>query len=495
MTLGVRELARAFATMACAAAVSASAQTVKVGSKEFTESFVLAEIAKGALVGAGVEPVHQQGLGGTIILWQALKGGSVDIYPEYTGTISEEILKQELTADQMRRELAKQGIGMTGELGFNNTYALVMRKERAQQLGISRISDLVRHPDLVAGPTLEFIGRKDGWRPLAARYGFKSAELKGIKHPLGYRALVSGEIDIKDAYSTDAAIAEHSLVVLEDDLGFFPQYKAVYLYRLSLPKGAIQALERLAGAINEAKMIELNALAEQSKDPVLAASRFLQAAEQPTNQVGEQPSIWRDLPRYTLEHLQLVAYSLFWAILVGLPLGIWASRPGILSGIILSGTGLLQTIPSLALFAILVPFMGTQPRTAILALFLYSLLPIVRSTAVGLATIAPSLKESAQALGLNPLARLRKVELPLASPTILSGIKTSAIINVGTAVIAAFIGAGGLGQPIQTGLALSDNERILMGGIAAAILALLVQFAFDLLDRVVIPRGLRLKAQ
>lgn len=487
---------RLFLLLSVFLTVCAIAQPVTVGSKKFTESIVLGEIVRGMLAKGGFEVDHKEGMGATIIVWEALKQGSVDIYPEYTGTIAEEILKTDraLTPDEMREELKKHGIGMSEELGFNNTYALVMKRQRAEELGISKISDLRDHPELPAGPTIEFLGRADGWKPLMAKYGVALNTVKGIEHTLGYQALESGDIAIKDAYSTDAVIAQRDLVVLEDDLGFFPQYKAVFLYRLDLPTKVPEILNSMAETINEDTMVKLNARAEEEgqQDYVAAANLYLD--EQGIGASFEKENIWHELFGQTLQHLYLVGVSLGLAILIGVPLGVRASKPGAFSSAILGLTGLFQTIPSLALFAILVPWMGTQPRTAILALFLYSLLPIVRNTATGLSSISPSLKEAGAALGLGKRARLLKIELPLASPTILAGIKVSAIINVGTATIAAFIGAGGLGQSIQTGLALSDHDLILRGGIAAAFLALVVQLAFDLLDRVVIPRGLRLPA-
>ena len=181
-------------------------------------------------------------------------------------------------------------------------------------------------------------------------------------------------------------------------------------------------------------------------------------------------------------------------MIVGIPLGILASRGGAVGHVILGFAGVMQTIPSLALLALLVPlpFFGISVRTAITALFLYGLLPIVRNTATGLQDIPRSLRESAIALGLEPGAQLRKIFLPIASRSILAGIKTSAVINIGTATLAALIGAGGLGEPILSGLNLNDHVTILQGAIPAAVLALLVQWLFDLLDRVLIPKGLRL---
>lgn len=468
------------------------AEPVVIGSKKFTESYVLAEIAKRSLVAAGVPADHRQGMGGTIILWEALRTGQIALYPEYTGTIAEEILKTPgvVSSEAIRTELAKVGVGMTEELGFNNTYALVMRREVAQARGIRQIGDLRNHPDLKFGLTHEFIERRDGWRPLAMRYELPVLDLKGIDHGLGYEALRNGAIDVKDAYSTDAKIAENDLVALEDDLHFFPQYKAVFLYRLSLASNALAALRKLEGTLDEARMIRLNAEAERTKDYELAAAQYFGGA----GRTGRSPLLPK-IARWTARHLELAGISLLLSILAGIPLGIVASRGGAVGHAILAVTSAIQTIPSLALLALLVPvpFFGISARTAIAALFLYGLLPIVRNTATGLQDIAQPIRESAIALGLSSGARLRQIYLPMASRTILAGIKTSAVINIGTATLAALIGAGGLGEPIISGLNLNDHATILQGAIPAAILALLVQWSFDLLDRFLIPKGLRLK--
>jgi osmoprotectant transport system permease protein len=475
-------------------ASSALAEPILIGSKKFTESYVLAEIAKRSFENAGLTTEHRQGMGGTIILWQALKGGQIAVYPEYTGTIAEEILKSPTaSAGEMREELAKFGVGMTGELGFNNTYALVMRRAAAEQRAIRTIGDLRNHPELKFGLTHEFLDRRDGWRPLIERYQISPPNVVGIDHGLGYEALRNGSIDVKDAYSTDAKIGENDLVVLEDDLQFFPQYKAVFLYRLSLPPNAVAILRGLEGKLDAKRMIRLNAEAERTKNYTRAASLFF--ADATTTQPFDGGESFPDkLQRWTLRHLELAGVSLLLSILIGIPLGIAASRGGVVGQVILGFTGAVQTIPSLALLALLVPlpFFGISVRTAIAALFLYGLLPIVRNTATGLQDIAQPVRESAIALGLEPSARLWKIYLPIASRSILGGIKTSAVINIGTATLAALIGAGGLGEPILSGLNLNDHVTILQGAIPAAILALLVQWSFDLLDRLLIPKGLRL---
>jgi osmoprotectant transport system permease protein len=483
------------ATLCVLQASPCFAEPIIIGSKKFTESYVLAEIAKRAIENAGVATEHRQGMGGTIILWQALRGGQIALYPEYTGTISEEILKTppSISAEEMREQLAKLGVGMTGELGFNNTYALVMRRATAKQKAIRTIGDLRNHPELKFGLTHEFLDRRDGWRPLAERYQLQTQNIVGIDHGLGYEALRNGSIDVKDAYSTDAKIGENDLVVLDDDLQFFPRYKAVFLYRLSLPPEVIAVLCRMEGTIDEKRMIRFNAEAERTKNYARGADLYFRddGSSQPAS-IGE--TFGRKLRRWTLRHLELAGISLLLSIVIGIPLGIAASRGGFVGQVILGFTGAIQTIPSLALLALLVPlpFFGISVRTAIAALFLYGLLPIVRNTATGLQDIAQPVRESAIALGLEPSARLWKIYLPMASRSILGGIKTSAVINIGTATLAALIGAGGLGEPILSGLNLNDHVTILQGAIPAAVLALLVQWSFDLLDRLLIPKGLRL---
>jgi osmoprotectant transport system substrate-binding protein/osmoprotectant transport system permease protein len=482
------------ATLCVLPASPCSAEPILIGSKKFTESYVLAEIAKRAIENTGVAMEHRQGMGGTIILWQALKNEQIAIYPEYTGTIGEEILKTpSATAAEMREQLAKVGVGMTGELGFNNTYALVMRRVTAEQKAIRTIGDLRNHPELKFGLTHEFLDRRDGWRPLTEKYQLQSSNVVGIDHGLGYEALRKSSIDVKDAYSTDAKIGENDLVALEDDLQFFPQYKAVFLYRLTLPSEAVGALRGLEGTLDEKRMIRLNLEAERSRNYARAADLYFRddGSSQPAS-IGEP--FGHKLRRWTLRHLELAGISLLLSILVGIPLGIAASRGGAVGQVILGFTGAIQTIPSLALLALLVPlpFFGISVRTAIAALFLYGLLPIVRNTATGLQDIAQPVRESAIALGLEPAARLWKIYLPIASRSILGGIKTSAVINIGTATLAALIGAGGLGEPILSGLNLNDHVTILQGAIPAALLALLVQWGFDLLDRLLIPKGLRL---
>src|SRR5437667_7521254 len=307
---------------------SLAAKPVVIGSKKFTESYVLGEIAKRSLIEAGISAEHRQGMGGTIILWEALRTGQIDAYPEYTGTITQEILKRgdELTFEQIANELGKAGIGMTKPLGFNNTYALVMLRSRAEKLGLRTISDLKNHPELKFGLTHEFLDRQDGWRPLAQHYQLNPQNVIGIDHALGYGALGKGSIDVKDAYSTDAKIAENDLVTLEDDRQFFPKYQAVFLFRFSLPTSTITALRKLEGTIDEARMIQLNAEAERTKNYTRAANLYFE--NEPTWKAPTGEDFPRKLLRWTSRHLELAGFSLLLSVMVGVPLGIFASRGG-----------------------------------------------------------------------------------------------------------------------------------------------------------------------
>lgn len=471
---------------------------VGVGSKVFTESVILGEIVTGLAASTGASAVHHQQLGGTRILWNALRAGEIDIYPEYTGTIRQEILAGRGIEDDesMRRALEAEGIVMSRSLGFSDTYALGMKEERAQALGIRTISDLRNHGDLRFGFSSEFLDRADGWPALRDRYQLPQRDVRGLDHDLAYRGLASGTLDVTDLYSTDAEIRFYHLRVLEDDLRHFPAYDAVLLVRADLERRAplvVAALGRLEGLISVDAMVDMNARAKIEKiSEKQVAADFLAANLSIAPGGSRRETAFGQLAARTREHLVLVALSLGASIFVAVPLGVLsAKRPRIGQGI-LGVVGIIQTIPSLALLVFMVPLLGIGAPPAIFAMFLYSLLPIVRNTFTGLRDIPIPARESAEALGLPSFARLRLIELPMASRAILAGIKTSAVINVGTATLGALIGAGGYGQAILTGIRLADYRLlILQGAIPAAALALLVQALFEIAERVVVPKGLR----
>jgi osmoprotectant transport system permease protein len=486
--------------LAILAASSVHAEGLVIGSKRFTESYILGEIAAQTARAAGESKVtHTQGLGNTAILFAAIQGGSIDLYPDYSGTVGRELLKTEATdLDTLNRGLTPTGLGVAVPLGFNNTYALAVLEARAQDLGLRTLGDLAAHPALRLGLSHEFLNRSDGWPGLKRAYRL-AQEPRGLDHGIAYEAIAGGQIDVMDVYATDAKIERYRLRVLADDQGYFPEYQALLVYRLDVPRRfpkAWAALNRLEGVIDAGGMMAMNAAAElDGKTFDAVAAEFLAKdgakAAAATRRLGATllgPDLWR----LTWQHLMLVLVSLAAAVVVGVPLGIWAQRRPAAARPILASVSLIQTLPSLALLAFLIPLLGTiGALPALVALFLYSLLPIVRNTYSGLGEIPPHLRESARALGLPDGARLRLIEVPMASRSILAGIQTAAVINVGTATIAAFIGAGGYGERIVTGLALNDNTLLLAGAIPAAALALLVQGVFELADRWLVPAGLR----
>jgi len=473
----------------CAASLAWAAEPLRIGSKRFTESYILAQVL--ALTAQPHAPVEvRSGLGNTAVVHAALRAGSIDVYPEYTGTIDLEILgnAQPSSPRALREQLAALGLGMDVRLGFNDGYALAMLETSADRLGIRAISDLARHPELRLGLSNEFIGRADGWAGLARRYGLAQRPT-GLDHGLAYDAIAGGQVDVIDIYTTDAKIDHLGLRVLRDDAGYFPRYDAVLLYRLDVPErfpAAWAALRALEGSIDEPSMIRMNARAELDgvDFETIAREHLAQDARNAAARGFVAKLLGPDLLRLTMQHAGLVAASILLAVLAGVPLAVLAAPNAALRSTVLGACGLLQTVPSLAMLAALISVLGMIGAVpALVALTLYSLLPVVRNTVTALAEVPRELKLAADALGLSPSQRLRLVELPLATPTILAGVRTATTIAVGTATIAAFIGAGGYGERIVTGLALNDSALMMAGALPAAALALLCEGAFGLAAR------------
>ncbi len=479
-----------------------SSRPVRIGSKSFTESVILGEMLCALTAQAGSEFDYRSELGGTQILWQALTKGDIDAYVEYSGTLSEEILQGEqlYRLDLIGERIKRDGIRISNPLGFNNTYALGMKQSRARALGVAKISDLRGHPTLKLGFSDEFVERKDGWNGLKARYKLQQNSVRALDHALAYRGVWTGSIDLVDLYSTDPEIVSFELQVLDDDLAYFPLYEAVVVYRADLEQShpsVVKAFRQLEGKIDSQTMAELNKASRIDRQPESSiAAQFLHDHVDSSIAVPDPNAnlLQRRLARFwsnSLEHFYLVGISLTMAICTAIPLGILAYKKPVWGGWILGIVGIIQTIPSMALLVFMIPLLGLGAKPAILALFLYSLLPIVRGTHTGLSGLPQSIHESALALGLPSFARLRLIELPLAAQSILSGIKISAVINVGTATIGALIGAGGYGQPIITGIRLADFWLILQGAVPAAALALLVQAGFGWAEKALVPAGLR----
>jgi len=492
-----------------------------IGSKNFTESRVLGEIMA-LLIEAhtDIEVEHRSGLGGTLVCFTAIERGEIDLYPEYTGTAWSIILKQtDRIDDRLRTFLHVQSrfrerydLEWLPPFGLNNSYALAMREEQAEALGVRDISDLIPHAaSLRAGFSIEFVNREDGWLGLGPFYGLAFGQVRPMEHGLAYEAIDSGAIDLIDAYTTDGKLLRYPLRVLEDDRGFFPPYNAAPMIRgeaLRAHPGLGPLLERLAFRIPDRVMIGLNHTVEERgrdfrdvareflvhEDLIDADDRFdVDHGAGPPTFVSFMAGRWDDTLRLGWRHLQLSLAAVLLAVLVAVPLGIAVARSRIAERLALGAAGAVQTIPSLALlaFMIAIPGLGLSVRSAIVALFLYAVLPILRNTHTGLRSISPELLDAAVGIGLTPRQILLRVQLPLATRTIMAGVRTATVISIGVATLAAFIGAGGLGEPIVTGLYLNDTRLILSGAVPAAILALLADALLGRLEVWLTPGGVQ----
>jgi osmoprotectant transport system permease protein len=474
---------------------SFAADTIVIGGKIFTESYVLGEMAAQTIESSSHVPVTRKlGMGSTGILFEALKSGAIDVYPDYTGTLAEAILKRpELKSlDEIRQALSGLGLTMSGSLGFNDTYALAVKEEFAQMHGLRSIGDLIPiQTEIKAAFSYEFMDRKDGYPGLVDSYHLKFSpqKINRMEHSLSFQAIDQNAVDLIDVYSTDAKIEKLHLRLLKDDHDYFPVYQAVWVARKSFVEKhprEWQALLGLEGKISEQAMLDMNAQADIQKigfDKI--AAQFL-GSETP-----DSKGWLHEVARRTKEHLWLVGVSLLFSVLVGIPLGVVAVRFHAAGQAILLSSAVVQTVPSLALLCFLIPVFGVGTKPALAALCLYSLLPVVLNTFTGIRAVNPIHVENARAFGLNRRQVLFRVVLPLASPTLLAGIKTATIVSIGTATLAALVGAGGYGAPIVSGLALNDVPTILTGAIPAALMALIAHGIFEVLGLVLIPAGLR----
>jgi osmoprotectant transport system permease protein len=494
--MSTRSLWLAGLTLTTTAVLAASEPQARIGSKNFTESVILSEMLRLDAEHRGLNVEHRRAMGGSAILWQALRQGSIDAYPEYTGTLTQELLRglpASASHEVLSQALQPFGLSLSESIGFEDRYALGVPEVLGARLQLRSLSDLKAHPELRFALSNEFMNRADGWPGLRGAYALQPDNVRGVEHSLAYRALASGAADVIDLYTTDAEIESYHIRVLEDDRHYFPSYEAVWLYRLDSVQRTptlLTTISALTARISEAQMQQLNAQVQlQRRDETAVAAQFLSAG---LASGATRASIWRRIGRRTLEHLELVSVSLGLAMLLGLPLGVAAARLPRLGKLVLGLAVVLQTVPSLAMLVFMIPVFGIGARPAIATLFLYSLLPIVRNTLTGLSSIPARLQESAASLGLPWHVRLLRVEAPLAARTIIAGISTAAVINVGTATLGALIGAGGYGEPILTGIRLNDLPLILEGAIPAATLALLVMAVFQLIERALTPRGLRL---
>lgn len=491
----------------------AAADTVVIGSKTFTENRILAHVM-GQLVEArlDVDVRVEDGLGGTLFVFEALRAGDIDLYPEYTGTgwavvlgETERAVDPLMTYTHVAREYARRfDVRWLAPFGFSNSYALAARADVAERLGLRRVSDLLPHAGtLSAGVSHEFLERDDGWPGVSAAYGLQLDDLRGMEHGLAFEAIDQGEIDLIDAWTTDGKLLRFDVTVLADDLGFWPPYHCAPIVRadtLARIPGLEQVLGELALRLPDERMQQLNHAVELEGLPFRAvARRFLEEEgllapttdDDTSTAAGDRRGdlgafVIAQAPRVAglaLEHLLMALGAVLAATLLAVPVGIACARRPWLGRLVLGATGVIQTVPTLALLAFMLPLLGLGLDAALAALFLYALLPILRNTYTGIREVDPALVEAARGMGLTPGQVLRQVVVPLATPTLVAGVRTAAVISIGVATLAAFIGAGGLGEPIITGLQLNDMRLVLSGAVPAAALAVLVDLGFERWER------------
>ncbi len=472
---------------------------ISIGSKKFPESRLLAEMVAQYLENNGFQVGRRFGLGGTMICFEALRQGEIDLYPEYTGTGLTAILNRSVEEKNARNTFEevkqafyrKYNLTWLDPLGFSNKYTLVIR----DTFRINKISELNAIRDQVKiGFSHEFLNRPDGFVGLSNYYGFGDMNVRGMEHGLVYMAIEQGEIDVTDAYETDGKLERYDLKMLEDDREFFPPYEGALVVRnetFQANPGLKEKLSFLSGKISTREMRRLNFRVEVNGEPIeQVAHSFLVEkgwieVEKGSGNPDSTPLLLKQLGR----HIYLTMIATLMAVIVGIPLGIYITRNQKMAGLILGFANIIQTIPSLAILGFMIPLFGIGFKPAIAALFLYGLLPIIRNTHTGIQTIDPRLKESGISMGLNNWQLLYMLELPISTRVIMAGIRTSMVINIGTATLAAFIGAGGLGDFIITGITLNDHALIMKGAIPAALLALIVDFMLGKLEKFIQPRG------
>lgn len=511
---------RAFATATAAIAVTVALlvvpalagplaaqdpRPVVVASKPFGESFLLAEMFAQVLERRGIPVERRPGLGATEVLFGALRTSAIDVYPEYTGTGLVAILRDSAPRAEAfdrvsRRFMEAYGIRWLPPLGFENTYAIAVRPDLARRHQLATLSDLARvAPRLTAGFTADFIGRPDGLAGLSRAYGMRFRGTRPLSPALKYQALAAGSVDVVDGYSTDGLLAKYDLVTLVDDKGFFPPYDAAAVVSPRLARerpDAIAALTALSGRLDVRRVREWNRRVEVDREDVASVARdALRDVLVEPGAAARGESVRRvaseRLLRLTLRHLLLVAIALGAAIVVAVPLGLALERARRAAHGTIGALGVVQTIPSIALLAFMIPLLGIGVAPALVALWLYALYPIAQATYAGVRNADPDAVEAAEALGATARQLLLWVRMPLAAPVIMAGVRTAAVITVGAATLAAFIGAGGLGEPIVEGLALADTRLILSGAVPAALLALAVDGVLAIVERAVRPAHLR----
>ncbi|MBC6415800.1 MAG: ABC transporter permease subunit [Bdellovibrionales bacterium] len=495
---------------------------IVIGSKQFTENIILGEILAQILEDKyDFKVVRKFNMGGTKLLFDSLKQGHIDIYPEYTGTGYTMILKltkkrsPEKTYLIVKKEFLKKfQLFWSSPLGFENTYILAVRERDSRFKKVFLNSQLknLSFPFRLALDH-EFTERKDGWSLFSKSYrlNLDKNQIFTMNPNLMYSALNSKKVDMIVGNSTDGRMQTYQLRTLKDDKNFFPSYLAAYLTRLDVLEShplVNQAFQELSQKISEKTMTSLNHQVDQLKFEVTQTARkflikkkiltqksdvLLTSSSQKNSLISYYLSKKNYFFKILLEHLFLVFTALLFALLFALPLSIYAFYNSRVEKILFFIVNTLQTVPSLALLAALIPLLGIGFAPAVTALFIYSLLPLIRNTFEGLKNIDNSYIEVATGIGLTKWQSLKFIQIPLALPVIIAGVRTTVVLLVGTATLAAFVGAGGLGDPIFRGMATLDSRLIFLGAIPSCILAVILDKFIFFLEKVLISKGLQKK--
>lgn len=471
---------------------------IRIGSKEFTESYVVAEFLAQELeqhFGESIQIERQFGLGATAIAYQALTSDEIDLYPEYTGTLIQTLKLKSDDRDRLLDELNTRGLAISAPLGFENSYALAATPEITQDLSLKRVSDLKRQlTQFKIGLTYEFHGRSDGWGQLLRSYPFLQNSVKPtlMEHSLLYTAVKNKRINIVEVYTTDPQIDDLSLVILADDARALPKYDAVFLASLKLQKRSPEVwafINSLKNKLSAETIRHLNRQVEVvGLSPRQAVRNWLELSKENKVATSKQTQttiagLKSQLVRRSAEHFSLVVVAFLIAAAIGLPLGVLASDHPRIGRPLLSVSGVLQTVPAIALLVVLVPLTGLGFWTAVTALVAYAAFPIASSTVAGLNSLSIETLDLVRLMHLNQWQALRWVRLPIAKLSILSGLRIALVSTIGNATLAALIGGGGYGALILSGLSTQRIELVFLGAIPAALSAIFVQAAFSWTER------------
>ncbi len=502
---------------------------ITIGSKEFTEQLILGNMMKVLLEDNGFKVDDRIGLSGTMINHRALINDEIDVYMEYTGTAYIVILeKKEVVHDpQEVYEIVKKeykekwNLVWLDRARFDNTNALLMKKERAVELGIKTISDLASivktDPNQLSFATnAEFFSRPDGLREMEKHYNFRFPDNNIKKMGIGitYLALNEDSVDVALGFSTDGNIRKFDLMILEDDKKFFPIYNPAPVIRsevIEMYPTVENILNQIGPRLTTTEMIEMNYGVDiDGENPERVARQWLEdegllgvsglhqqpksrsAIESPSSFVLSFQDQARLLAVKIVEHIKVSFISVGIAVGTGLGLGIAITlfRNKAFSNGVINIAIIIVTIPSVAMFGFMVPIFGIGITPSIIALVLYAQLPILRNTYTGLTTIRSEILDAAEGIGLSKLEMLFKIRFPIAFPVIMAGIRTSIVFTIGLATIAALIGAGGLGDLIFQGIQQSNTQLILVGTIPVALLAVFTDIGLKKVEDRLTPRGM-----